>query len=476
VELREPTMLNSLGILLMSVMSRRNVHCLFSSGGVGGIAMPKLAIGDSKFAVSELYMRTMLDHSRIVWLRTLHRRPSIVCALLFLLSICPQTSAQTADPDFRKALAQRAAFGADQIAALERGEPVARLIPSNDPREVALCGLINLRSDPETALKAFELSLTQLKQKSSLQSGMFSNPPRVEDIGSLTLSDGDIADLKMCTVGDCKLKLSAVMIQRFQKSIDWNAIDFKEQVNQLFRLMIVEYVTAYLHRGDAALIEYADQNAKVSLAREQESLLANLLYVNDVAPEFVRHLKAFPESSVPLAHSLSWAQIDFGLKPVLVITDVSTYRSEVDGIPRVLVLSKQIYANHYIDASLSLTAVIGDQTRKKANLLYVNHSRASALAGMFRKFKREIVEGRATNDLNRLLRQTMLNIDVVVNNSSPSFEPTLIQRVSEWPALRIIFWLALLKMVGMAFYFAFRRKMPGARRSASSRQAERIRS
>jgi hypothetical protein len=78
------------------------------------------------------------------------------------------------------------------------------------------------------------------------------------------------------------------MIRRFQKSIDWNAIDYKEQANQLFRLMIMEYVTTYLQRGDAALIEYADQNPRVPLAREQESLLTNLLYVNDTAPEFVR--------------------------------------------------------------------------------------------------------------------------------------------------------------------------------------------
>jgi hypothetical protein len=411
----------------------------------------------------------MLDQ---IFLRTLHRTASIVCVLLSLLFIGLQTSARTVDPDLRNALAQHAAFGAEQIAALERGEPVAKLIPSSDPREVAVCGVMELPSDPETALKAFELSMAQFKQKSILQSGKFSNSPRVEDLTSLTLSDDDIDDLRACTVGDCKLKLSAAMIQRFQKSIDWNAIDYKEQVNQLFRVMMMEYVTAYLQKGDAALIEYADQSARVLLAREQESLLANLLYVNEAAPEFIRNLKASPQSSVSVEHSLSWAMIDFGLKPVLVITDVSTYKSDVDGIPRVLVLSKQIYAHHYFDASLSLTAVIGDVTRTKSNLLYVNHSRASALAGSLSKFKHRIVEGRATDDLNRLLRQTMLNIDVVLSNSSPSFEPTLTQRISEWRVLRIIFSLMLLVVIGIGLYFTLRRKVPRARRSASSRHSE----
>jgi len=413
----------------------------------------------------------MFDPFPVFRLRTLHRRPAILCALLSLLFICPQTRARTADPDLRKALAERAAFGADQIAALERGEPVAKLIPSNDPREVAVCGVIEIPSDPETALKAFQLSLS-LKQNSILQSGKFTNPPRVEDLASLTLSDADIADLKTCTVGDCKLKFSAAMIHRFQKSIDWNAIDYKEQANQLFRLMIVEYVITYIQRGDAALIEYADQNPRVPLAREQEALLTNLLYVNETAPEFVRHLKAFPRATVPVEHSLSWAKINFGLKPVLVITDVSTYRSDVDGVARVLVLSKQIYANHYFDASLSLTAAIADQTRTKSDLLYVNHSRSGALAGSFSKFKHKIVEGRATEGLKSLLEQTRLNLDVVLNNSSPSFEPTLTLRISESRALRIISWLVLLKLIGTAFYFTFRRKMPRSRRPASSRHSD----
>jgi len=379
-------------------------------------------------------------------LRTLHRRPAILCALLSLLFICPHTRARTADRDLRKALAERAAFGADQIAALERGEPVAKLIPSNDPREVAVCGVIEIPSDPETALKAFQLSLSR-KQNSILQSGKFTNPARVEDFASLTLSDADIEDLKTCTVGNCKLKLSATMIHRVQKSIDWNAVDYKEQANQLFRLMLVEYVTTYLQRGDAALIEYADQSPRVPLTREQESLLTNLLYVNDTAPEFVRYMKAFPRSTVPVEHALSWAKINFGLKPVLVITDVSTYRSYVDGVPRVLVLSKQIYANHYFDASLSLIAAIADQTRTKSDLLYVNHSRAGALAGSFSKFKHKIVEGGAVEDLQKLLEQTRLNIDVVLNNSSPSFEPTLTQRIIDSRALRIFFWLVLLIVV-----------------------------
>jgi hypothetical protein len=378
-------------------------------------------------------------------------------ALLSLLLICTHSSAGTVDPDVRKALAQRAAFGVDEIAAVGRGEPVIKLIPSNDPREVAVCGVAELPADPESALRAFQLSL-HLKAKSNLESGKFSNVPRVDDLRSLTLSDRDIADLKTCSVGDCKLKLSAAMIQRFQKTIDWNAIDYKEQANQLFRLLMVEYVMAYLKRGDAALIEYADQTVRVPLAREQESLLANLFYLKEAAPEFIRDLKAFPQSSLPVEHSLTWTNIDFGFKPVLMITDVATYRSNINGVPQVLVLSKQIYANHYFDASLSLTAAIGNQTRTKSDLLYVNHSRSSALAGNFGRLKHEIVAGKATQDLKSLLGQTRMNLDAVLSNSPPPLAPTFAQRITEWPVLRTVSWLVFLLLIARAFSFTVRRK------------------
>jgi hypothetical protein len=156
------------------------------------------------------------------------------------------------------------------------------------------------------------------------------------------------------------------------------------------------------------------------------------------------------------------------------ITDVSTYRSEVHGVPQVLVLSKQIYANHYFDASLSLTAAIGNQARTKSDLLYVNHSRASALASSFSKFKHNVVGTRAIQDLQNLLGQTRINLDVVLNNSSLSIPPTLAQRITAWPMLRTISLLVLLIVIGKALSFTVRRQSHPSGRRASSRPSEKL--
>ena len=382
--------------------------------------------------------------------------------MLFLLVVCSHLSAGTTGREARSVLSP------SDVAALDRGEPVVKGIASNDPRDIAVYGAITLPSDPESALKAFQLTL-HLKEESVTQSGTFSDVPRVEDLESLTLSDGDIADLKKCIVGECKLRLSAAMIQRFHHDIDWNASDCNERVNQLFRLMLVEYLTAYLQRGDAALIEYADETPAVRLAREQDALFAKLVYVNDPAAEFIGALRSGRQLSTPVQRSLRWAKINFGLKPVVVITDTSRYTSDIDGIRRVMVLSKQIYASHYFDASLSLTSATGDYTNTTSDLFYVNHSRSGTLAGRISKIKHEVVERRVNENLKNLLGQTRLNLDSVLSNSSPPFEPSWTQRISESRALRMTFLLLLLLVIArLAGSLVFRGRMLRIKRPASN--------
>lgn len=43
----------------------------------------------------------------------------------------------------------------------------------------------------------------------------------------MTLETHDIEDLKQCVVDRCKLKLSADMIDRFRKEVDWQGSDYE---------------------------------------------------------------------------------------------------------------------------------------------------------------------------------------------------------------------------------------------------------
>lgn len=71
----------------------------------------------------------------------------------------------------------------------------------------------------------------------------------LEDLQGLTLEKRDVEDLKRYSVGDCKLKMSDAMIERFRREVDWTAPDYRLQATRLYRQMLLDYVRDYLTVG-----------------------------------------------------------------------------------------------------------------------------------------------------------------------------------------------------------------------------------
>jgi len=64
---------------------------------------------------------------------------------------------------------------------------------------------------------------------------------------------------------------------------------------------------------------------------------------------------------------------------------------------QVAVVSRELLATHYRNASVSMTAVSEDD-RGQRYLIYVNRSQLDVLGGFFGGWKRAIVEGRLKSD------------------------------------------------------------------------------
>src|ERR1051325_4681593 len=124
--------------------------------------------------------------------------------------------------------------------------------------------------------------MTQKSSSAILEIGSFSAEPSLNDLAGLTLEAGDIEDLKDCLVGDCQIKLSAPMIERFRKEIDWTRPDYQLAVTNLFKQILTDYVRDYRARGDAALIEYNDKPDEVRLADEERAVSSVPGYLNDI--------------------------------------------------------------------------------------------------------------------------------------------------------------------------------------------------
>jgi len=167
-----------------------------------------------------------------------------------------------------------------------------------------------------------------------------------------------VADIKKCKPGDCKIKLPAADMQRFQSEIDWSAPDPGTQLNAYVRRRLVEYVTDYRKRGDSALAVYDDVGG-VHASDAFAALLAQSPYVYQDFPSLRQYLTGYPHAELDGAHeALFWADDSTsGLQPILSVTHQVVFTPS--GLPDMTVLaSKQIYANHYFEAVFDLTGIV----------------------------------------------------------------------------------------------------------------------
>jgi len=326
----------------------------------------------------------------------------LIWALLISFGVTT-AQAQHSIAEFQKLLRQKAAFEESDFAAGQLEQPVVRLVPVSDKREVAVSGLVNIRAGAEEFLRSYRDGMTRKNNPAILEIGSFTTEPALTDLRNLTIEPQDIEDLKKCVVGECQVKLSAAMIGRFRKEIDWQAPDYQLHAANLFKQMLLEYVRDYRSRGDSALIEYNDKRDEVSLASEHRALTAAPGYINDLLADEGSGLQV-------LEHAIVWSKIKFGLKPVVAINHITIYRRNGDVGPQVLVASKQIYANHYFDAFLALTAFVSVPD-SGAYLVYENRSRADGLEGPFSKIKRGVVEKKAVEGLKNILAYSKASLE-----------------------------------------------------------------
>ena len=342
---------------------------------------------------------------------------TIACVFVsFGSGIClaQRSVAESGDRPTGKAIFDRIGLATDE------GQPIVRLLPVQDKREVAVCGMINLHVPAEVFLQSFRESMARKSDPAILEIGRFSSTPTLDDLQSLTLEPRDIDDLQMCVAGDCKVKLSAGMIQRFQNEIDWTAPNYRSQVTVLYKSILLDYVRDYLRQGDAALIEYNDKSNAVRLADETRSLIGASTFSPNIPRDFMREPKGLPGLSV-VENAFVWSKIKFGLKPVIAINYIVIYKQEHTTDPQILVVSKQIYANHYFDASLAVTAFGNNSNEISGSyMFYENRSRIDGLAGVFGKLKRGVIEDQAVDNLTTILEKSKASLSARMSNQPQS--------------------------------------------------------
>ncbi len=246
-----------------------------------------------------------------------------------------------------------------QIARIDGGGAVVKMIPSETPAEVFIFGATHVNAPPEDYLK-FAFEMNRLRSLPSyLGVRRFSNTPTLSDLEGFTLEPDDIKNLKNCKPGKCDVQLSPEAMLQLQKAVDWSASDAAEQVNERVRKMVLELLVRYQELGNSALDIYQDKSRAFNMDAELQSLLSQSEVLPLYLPELKRYLLEYPTALPPNVESFFyWEKVDFGLKPTLRLNHVIAYQSTGLIGKAYLVVVKQLWASHYFQLALDLTASV----------------------------------------------------------------------------------------------------------------------
>ena len=322
------------------------------------------------------------------------------------LSASQVRQAEDMPEEARALLRNRLQFRDVNVAALTRGDVIRRTLDTTNSDEVVAVGAVRIGVPPEFLTDRVRDIAAFKKSDYVLEIGTFSRPPRLEDLAGLTVPSEDVDAIRQCKPGDCRLKLTAAMLDRFQRELDWSNPNARVRAATLFKQLLVERATNYLVEGTESLGTYIDKSDSTAMAEELANLLRASPYLMDYAPELRRYYDEFPTGNLrDLESFLYWSKESFSLKPVIGLTHVTIFSKTYGDTRMSFVASRGFYTTHYFEGSLALTiAMEARNTAPRAvYLVYINRSRVDALRGAFSGLRRWMTVRRVRDEMGTTL-------------------------------------------------------------------------
>ena len=295
----------------------------------------------------------------------------------------------------------------EQIAMIARGRAVAKVLPSRTPAEIFVFGAVFVNATPEEYVK-LAFNMGRLRQLPGyLGVGRFSDPPMLSDLEGFTLEPDDIRNLRSCRPGKCGVQLSAATMQELQEALDWSGPNVAMQVNDRVRRMALEVLRRYQEDGNSVLGTYRDTDRPFDVDAQLRSLVGRSEALPVYLPELNGYLLDYPNAWLANVESLFyWEKVDFGLKPTLRLNHAIAYRSAGPRGAAQVVAVKQLYASHYFQLALDLTACVTESGRTSDTgfyLISLKGSTQQGLTGLRGSLLRRIIVGKTRSAQEKVL-------------------------------------------------------------------------
>ena len=134
-----------------------------------------------------------------------------------------------------------------------------------------------------------------------VQIGVFSNPPRIEDLAGLTIDEADLDALEDCKPGNCAVKIGTRRARppARRKSTGPAPPPRPGAATALIKEQMLAYVKAYMAGGTDAMGVTVDKSQPKALSAEFKTLLRNSPYLLEYVPAFNQYLETYPKGTLP---------------------------------------------------------------------------------------------------------------------------------------------------------------------------------
>ena len=271
------------------------------------------------------------------------------------------------------------------LRELEKGSVIAKTLPA-DGSEIAvfIAGAIDV--DPAVFVDAVRDTERLWMSEQVPRVRRFSSPPRLQDLEHLRLAADDIEAIRRCRPGDCEVKLTAAEMRRLQAT---------HSVEREFRKVVLDRVLEYQATGFRTTGDFHDHAMPVDPLTATSGLLLRSPWLTEDAPRLAAYMEDFPSTKLPGSDSfLYWLETEYAFKPTVRVVHVVIGRSAQPSAtaPDVLVVSRQVYASHYLNGSLSLTALLGGRNGSRQYLAYATRAHVDGMRGWLSGLRRLLIE------------------------------------------------------------------------------------
>ncbi len=340
--------------------------------------------------------------------------PKFIVEFSFAVTVASVALTQSGQPQPLAVFAQLG-LTPQQVAAIDQGRPVAKVLSWGGPSEVYVFGAVHVNGSPSTYLKAARDINRLAGAEGYLGIGELPATATVANLSGLSLDADDIKALKNCREGSCDVQLPTASIQAFHDAVNWSQPNVADQVNGLARGMVVDLLREYRSGGNGALGIYRDKEHPARVADQFETMVGRSTALPDVLPELRQHLLQYPNADLPGADSFFyWEKVNFGLKPTIRVNHGVIYAAQAQNRNISAVAIKQLYASHYFHTALDLSVCVGDPAGPESRgfyLLTLKGSEQEGLTGVKGSVLRKVAVDKTRSGLESALASIKRTIE-----------------------------------------------------------------